>query len=86
MSEYGLKLLAGLNQLRQESVLCDVTIRVGNRYFEAHKVILAAASSYFKAMFVEDMLEAQVKEVELKEVGEEAFNDVLNYIYTGMIR
>ena len=44
-----------VNELRQNSLLCDVTIKLeynGQRKkFTAHKLVLAACSPYFRAMF-----------------------------------
>ena len=40
-----------LNDFRVQNLLSDVTIRVGSRDFPAHRVILAATSPYFQAMF-----------------------------------
>lgn len=40
-----------LNDFRTQNLLSDVTIRVGSRDFTAHRVILAATSPYFQAMF-----------------------------------
>lgn len=37
--------------LRNESKLCDVEIRCGAESFPAHRVVLAASSEYFEAMF-----------------------------------
>lgn len=44
-----------MSELRQNGLLCDVTIKLeynGQKYkFPAHKLVLAACSPYFKAMF-----------------------------------
>ncbi len=40
-----------LNEFRTQNILSDVTIRVDTRDFSAHRVILAATSPYFQAMF-----------------------------------
>lgn len=39
------------DDLRKQGQLCDVTIRVNNQDFTAHRVVLAATSPYFFAMF-----------------------------------
>ena len=38
-------------ELREQRQLCDVTIRVGDHDFVAHRVVLAATSPYFRGMF-----------------------------------
>ena len=40
-----------LDELRKGGSLCDVTIRVGSQDFSVHRVVLAATSPYFLAMF-----------------------------------
>lgn len=42
---------AAINRMRQHQQLCDVTISVGQVTLQAHKVVLAACSPYFHAMF-----------------------------------
>lgn len=42
---------SSINGLRLNDELCDITLLVGNKPVRAHKVILAAASPYFRAMF-----------------------------------
>lgn len=38
-------------ELRRQKQLCDVVIHIGSAEFSAHRVILAAASPYFRSMF-----------------------------------
>ena len=40
--------LAGLNELRKSTTLCDVNVVVGEHQFPVHKCVLAACSNYFK--------------------------------------
>ena len=40
-----------MNDLRKTGQLCDVTLEVAGTEWPAHKVVLAASSAYFKAMF-----------------------------------
>ena len=40
-----------LESLKVSGALCDVILVVAGQEFKAHKVILAASSPYFKAMF-----------------------------------
>lgn len=40
--------LSGVNDLRKDGKFFDVVISVENRDFNCHKVVLAAASNYFR--------------------------------------
>jgi hypothetical protein len=40
-----------MNKLRKAEYLCDVTLKVDQTLFPAHRLVLAAASDYFAAMF-----------------------------------
>ncbi|CAD6204159.1 GSCOCG00009892001-RA-CDS [Cotesia congregata] len=60
---------------------CDITIKVGDKKFEAHKVILIARSSVFNAMFSHDMKENKENEVTIPDINPEIFKKVLDYIY-----
>ena len=77
------QLLKGLNQLRQRRELCDVELQVGNSKVSAHRVVLSACSSYFKAMFTGSLLESQKEVIHLKEIDESALNILVDFAYTG---
>lgn len=76
-----------LNQYRKESRFCDFEIRISSKIFTVHKVILAAASSYFEAMFhnQECFVENSNNFIELKDVDSRVFETILDYIYTTQI-
>uniref|UniRef100_A0A3Q3JQX1 BTB domain-containing protein n=1 Tax=Monopterus albus TaxID=43700 RepID=A0A3Q3JQX1_MONAL len=46
------EMLEKLNALRNEGHLCDVTIRVQDKLFQAHKVVLACCSEFFRSKLV----------------------------------
>ncbi len=78
-------LASHLNQLRKAETLCDVTIIINQRRFPAHKTVLCAASSYFSAMFTSGFQESSQSEIKI-EGNSEAFDRLLNFAYTGVIR
>ena len=41
--------LSGLNSLRHKKLLFDVTLIVDRQRFEAHRVVLASCSDYFRS-------------------------------------
>ena len=48
-------ILEGMNLLRFNSQLCDVTLVVGEARLQAHRVVLAGASPIFAALFQKEM-------------------------------
>ena len=40
-----------MNEMRKSGQLCDIILHVSNTDLAAHKVVLAATSAYFSAMF-----------------------------------
>lgn len=61
--QYYIDAFVGFQEMRQAGVLTDITIEVEGRKFPAHKVILAAESSYFRAMFTGTNIEYVAKVV-----------------------
>ncbi|XP_013907369.1 PREDICTED: kelch-like protein 2 [Thamnophis sirtalis] len=74
-----------LNELRSQNLLCDVTIVAEDMEIAAHRVVLAACSPYFLAMFTGEMSESQAKKVRIKEVDGWTLKMIIEYIYTGEI-
>lgn len=44
-----------MNNLRKVNKLCDVVLQVDGEEFPAHRVVLAACSDYFCAMFTNEV-------------------------------
>ncbi|XP_065207951.1 protein roadkill-like [Planococcus citri] len=65
--------------------LTDVVISVKGKCFPAHKVILAARSSVFSAMFTHDTKENQSNRVDITDIDENIVEEMLYYMYTGNI-
>ena len=72
-----------LDSMRDSGTLCDVTLIVEGVEFPAHKVILAASSPYFQAMFASSFKEKNESKQEIYGIDHETFRIILNYIYTG---
>ena len=81
------EMFESLNKMRESQSYIDVILRVKGKSFHAHKVVLAASSRYFDAMFSAGMKESAQTEVELKEddLTEEAFELLLNFIYSSFL-
>lgn len=79
------ELLMEANRLRQEGILCDVTLQVGKREFSGHRLVLASSSPFFRALFTTKMKENLSGNFRLDGVSDSVMEDLLNYIYTGEI-
>ena len=77
------QVLKGLYELRYQRLLCDVHLVAENRTFPAHKVVLAAASPYFQAMFTGGFRENQMNEITLNDMSSRGLECALDAIYTG---
>ncbi|XP_010073362.1 PREDICTED: kelch-like protein 30, partial [Pterocles gutturalis] len=78
-------MLEGLQRLRTNPKLADVTLVAGKREFPCHRGILALCSHYFHAMFAGDFAESIAARVELKEVDAGALETLLDFAYTGKV-
>jgi len=82
--EFKEELLVNFNELREENVLCDVTLRIEGQDFAAHRCVLSAASPYFRSLFTSGFKENESNVVELQEVlSAAAVSEALRFIYTG---
>jgi speckle-type POZ protein len=61
----------------------DFVFKVKNEKIAAHRVILAARSPLFAAMFQHDMQEKRTNEAEITDVAPAVFRALLRFIYTG---
>ncbi|XP_071443536.1 kelch-like ECH-associated protein 1B [Hetaerina americana] len=72
--------------MRSHHMLTDVILEVGTELFHAHKVVLAAASPYFKAMFTGGLRECEMKRVKLQGVCPSTMAHLMYFMYTGSIK
>lgn len=85
--KYSREMFQSLNKMRENRSYTDVTLRVKGEVFHAHRIILAASSRYFDAMFSAGMKESSQTEVEVKadDLTVEAFTLLLDFIYTSAL-
>ena len=78
-------LLSKCAQFRDEGEFIDVRLKVGEDVFPAHRIVLAANSDYFHAMFTDGMKESKQEVIELKDesISPDALRIVMDCIYTG---
>ena len=67
-SKVKLDILEGLGDLRENESLCDVRLKAEGATFQAHRVVLAAVSPYFRAMFTGGFKEKEQSEITLNEM------------------
>lgn len=71
-----------MQQMREESKLCDVVLEVEGTEIHAHRLVLAASSTYFYSMFVRDMLESRQERITLQGVDVEATRLLVEFAYS----
>ena len=81
-------LLSKCAQFRDEGQFIDVRLKVREDIFPAHRIVLAANSDYFHAMFTAEMKESNQEVIELKDesISSAAVKIVMDSIYTGDLR
>ncbi|KPP57969.1 actin-binding protein IPP-like [Scleropages formosus] len=77
--------LAQINKMRARADFCDVHVRVGCRRFAVHRLVLAASSPYFAALFAGGMSEVNKEEVHILGLEADVFEILLDFIYTGEV-
>ncbi|XP_078351999.1 kelch-like protein 40 [Oculina patagonica] len=84
-SQFRQELVERLDILRRNESFCDVKVVVKDKEFNAHKVVLAAASPFFLTLLASDMRESkeQLIKIELEEATASVMEAVLQYVYTG---
>ncbi|KAL9986282.1 hypothetical protein ACROYT_G000404 [Oculina patagonica] len=81
-------LLNKCTQFREEGSFTDVQLKVGKTVFPAHRMLLAAYSDYFYAMFTNGMKESNQEVIELKDesMSPETLKQIIDFIYSGHLR
>ena len=85
MRAYSEILLSKCAQFREQGEFIDVSLKVAEEVFSAHRLVLAASSDYFHAMFAHGTRESNQEVIELKDEGisAAALKIVLDSIYSG---
>ncbi|XP_074115591.1 speckle-type POZ protein B-like isoform X2 [Cotesia typhae] len=81
----GRKLTDDFRDLLATKTKSDIVIIVGNKKFDAHKIVLIARSNFFKAMFSHDMKESKENKVTIPDIDPKIFEKLLEFIYTDQI-
>lgn len=76
------EMLDSMNSLRRNGELCDVELVVDQTCFRAHRIVLAASSMYFRAMFCRQMAESGQRRVVIQGVDGDALESLIKFAYT----
>ncbi|OUC44681.1 putative BTB/POZ domain protein [Trichinella nativa] len=63
--------------------MCDVCLITGHKRIQAHRVVLAAASDYFHALFTTNMKESLSDEVHIGSIDPDILEAIITYCYSG---
>ncbi|XP_062371989.1 kelch-like protein 33 [Sardina pilchardus] len=77
--------LQSIRDLWVEKAGCDIVLQADERLFHAHRVVLAASSDYFRAMFTSGMRETRQWIVALHSLGDEELDAFLHCFYSGSL-
>lgn len=76
-----------MNNFRRMGSFCDVVLSTEDgQEFEAHRLVLASASPYFRAMFLTDMKESHEQNITIRGVDSDSMGALINFAYTSSIR
>uniref|UniRef100_A0A8C2Z6X8 Kelch-like family member 40a n=1 Tax=Cyclopterus lumpus TaxID=8103 RepID=A0A8C2Z6X8_CYCLU len=75
----------GLCDLLENDKFVDCVLQIQDQKFPCHRLVLAASSPFFKAMFLSDLEESKKREIVLKDVEPGVMGMILRYLYTSDI-
>ena len=78
-------MLTSLRELRKQKNLCDITLCVEEHEFDAHRVVLAASSPYFSAMFTHEHRESKLRKVTLNGIESSALRELIDFAYSATL-
>ena len=79
--QHAQSVLTALENLRKREELCDVVLKIAETEVKAHRVVLAAVSPYFNAMFTGDLKESRQDVVQLNNMDPVAVQMVVEFGY-----
>lgn len=75
----------GLCDLLETDKFVDCILKIEDKEFPCHRLVLAASSPFFKAMFLSDLEESKKREIVLRDVEPGIMGMILRYLYTSDI-
>ncbi|XP_054992941.1 kelch repeat and BTB domain-containing protein 12 [Sorex araneus] len=83
---HSLNLLKQIKDMRELEEMIDVVLIAEGERFPCHRLVLAAFSPYFKAMFTCGLLECSQKEVTLHDITADSVSVLLRYMYSAALQ
>ena len=85
---YTSDVLKNLDEARKNGDFCDITLLIGpdKHPIKAHRLILASASEYFRAMFTAELKEGGQSEVVLPNIDLATMKSLMDFVYTGKLK
>lgn len=80
--QHSLNLLKQIQNMKELTEMIDVVLIAEGERFPCHRLVLAAFSPYFKAMFTCGLLECTQREVILHDITAESVSVLLHYMYS----
>eukprot|EP00066_Takifugu_rubripes_P010166 XP_003977759.1 PREDICTED: kelch-like protein 40a [Takifugu rubripes] len=75
----------GLCDLLETDKFVDCILKIKDEEFPCHRLVLAASSPFFKAMFLSDLEESKKREIVLRDVEPGVMGMIIRYLYTSDI-
>ncbi|TRY58130.1 hypothetical protein DNTS_009807 [Danionella cerebrum] len=75
----------GLYDLLESDMMVDCVLKIKDKEFPCHRLVLAACSSYFRSFFKSGVEESKQKEIVLEDVEPGVMGVILKYLYTSNI-
>lgn len=75
----------GLYDLLENDKLVDCVLKIKDKEFPCHRLVLCACSSYFRSIFLSDLEESKKREIVLEDVEPGVMGLILKYLYTSII-
>ncbi|KAM7125844.1 kelch repeat and BTB domain-containing protein 12 isoform 2-T3 [Molossus nigricans] len=83
--QHSLNLLNKIKNMKEFAEMIDVVLMAEGEKFPCHRLVLAAFSPYFKAMFTCGLVECTQREVVLYDITAESVSVILNYMYSASL-
>ncbi len=85
---YSSKVVQDLYEAWRNGLFCDITLLIGSEEhpIKAHRVILASASDFFKAIFTTDLKEGTQSEIKLPKTDLATMRALVEFAYIGKLQ